>query len=244
MEEQLRAVSYVSAARRLAVLELKLMMSQDNVMQLIALNGVVTMDEKAFIQDRIEALEESIAFFSNKNKPERERWDCKQFLATLGVPFDEAEISASAPEPADVLFRAEPFQIKEILDPGRRRQDEYKEQLAKAQVAAGASELLTLFTPKDLTPVEICDLVFAHVKTLDTKYAPADRRKTNLLYYVNLKHRFFTQGRLPELGHLAAHGWRSISVLLNSGAIVLYAALDAPNYLIENAGLVIPSVHS
>ena len=44
------------------MLELKLMMSQDNVMQLIALNGVVTMDEKAFIQDRIEALEESIAF--------------------------------------------------------------------------------------------------------------------------------------------------------------------------------------
>jgi hypothetical protein len=198
------------------------------------------MDEKAFIQERIEALEESVEFFSNRKKQERERWDCSKFLATLRVPFNEADISSSASEPADVIFVGDAFQIKEILDPGRRRQDEYQEQLAKARAAVRADELLTLFSPKDLTPAEVCSLVFERVRNLDTKYAPADRSKTNLLFYVNLKHHFFKRGLLPDLEHLAKHGWRSISVLLNSGAIVLFAAPDAPSYLTDNAGVFIP----
>ena len=198
------------------------------------------MDEKAFIQERIEALEESNEFFTNPKKHERERWDCSTFLAALRVPFNDGDINSGAPEPADaVLFGTDAFQIKEILDPGRRRQDEYKEQLAKARTAVRADELVTHFTPRDLTPIEVCDLVLEQVKKLDRKYAPADRRETNLLFYVNLQHRFFKPGPLPGLGDYAAHGWRSISVLLNSGAIVLYAASDAPGYLIDNAGLLI-----
>lgn len=195
------------------------------------------MNEKKFIQDRIEALEESVDFFSNPKKQERERWDCAQLLTMLQVTFDEADISSTAAEPADVTFRTEAFQIKEILDPDRRRQDEYEAQLAKARAAVSASELLTSFTPIDLTPAEVCSLVFERVKKLDIKYAPADRIKTNLLFYVNLRNRFFKRGPLPELDHLGAHGWRSISVLLNSGVIVLYAAPDAPSYLTDNAGV-------
>lgn len=194
------------------------------------------MDKKAFIQERIKALEESVEFFSNPRKQERERWDCNKFLATLRVSFNKEDISSSAPEPADVVFLSDAFQIKEILDPGRRRQDEYAKQLAKARVATSPDELLTLFSPKDLTPAEVCSLVFERVRKLDIKYAPEDRSKTNLLFYVNLTHRFFKHGPLPDLGHLAAHSWRSISVLLNSGAMVLYAAPDAPSYITENAG--------
>lgn len=207
------------------------------------MNEMDEMDEKAFIQDRIEALEESVEYFSNPKKQERERWDVETFLATLGVPFNDGDIRSATPEqePADVFFGTAAFQCKEILDPGRRRQKEYAEQLNKARAAVRADELLTSFTPKDLPLAEVCDLVFEQVKKLDTKYASADQSKTNLLFYVNLMNRFFTPSQLPELGHFSAHGWRSISVLLNSGAIVLYTAPDAPNYLTDNSGLFIPS---
>ncbi|MFC5511158.1 DUF1780 domain-containing protein [Massilia jejuensis] len=201
------------------------------------------MDEKIFIQDRIEALEESVEYFSNPKKPERERWDVETFLATLGVTFNDGDIRSATPEqePADVFFGGAAFQCKEILDPGRHRQREYAQQLANARVAVRADELLSSFIPKDLMLAEVCYLVLEQVKKLDTKYASADQSKTNLLFYVNLTNRFFTPGQLPELAQFTTHGWCSISVLLNSGAIVLHTAPDAPNYLVHNSGLFIPS---
>jgi hypothetical protein len=197
------------------------------------------MDEKAFIQGTVEALEESVEFFSNPMKKERELWVCRKFLSTLQVPFNDTEVSAEVEEPGDVVYGTAAFQVKEISDPGRKRQDEFAAKLATARTAVRADELLTEFTPRDLTPAEASRLAHELVQKLDRKYAPADRRKTNLLLYVNLQHHFFKPGPLPELGALAAHDWRSICVLLNNGAIVLYAAPDAPRYIADNVGRII-----
>jgi hypothetical protein len=89
-------------------------------------------------EDETEALDklrvhihETRSFFGPKMKPERERSVCRAFLRCLGVAFDEAEIRASTTEPIDVEFRAAKFQIRELLDPGRKRGRRVKRHSAK-----------------------------------------------------------------------------------------------------------------
>jgi Protein of unknown function (DUF1780). len=83
-------------------------------------------------EDRIRALKESLAFFSNKEKLSREKWVVRRLLRALHIDFAEEEM-AGAEEPVDVLFRDAKFQVKEILDEGRRRTDEFKAKTRKSK---------------------------------------------------------------------------------------------------------------
>lgn len=194
------------------------------------------MDNKAFIDERIAALEESVKYFGNKNKPERERWVCKQFLMNLGVAFEEADITKSEAEPPDVLFATALFEVKEILDQDRKRHDEYKADLKTAKQAIDPQELLTSFTPKDITPVEVCDLVRQELPQLDSQYSSITRRSMDLVFYVNLQHHMLQGGTLPDLSDLKAWGWRSISALVGRTSFILDAADDAPSFIVGRRG--------
>jgi hypothetical protein len=145
------------------------------------------MDDDAFLNERRRALRESVDYFSNESKPERERWVCKLLLNSLRIPFQEAEVVSSLSEPPDVVFRDAQFEIKEIQAPGRKRHLEYKQALAHALVASTASELIEEFTPVHITPGSIAELVLAKLHELAVKYPPAIRQCTDLLIYVNLQ---------------------------------------------------------
>lgn len=197
------------------------------------------MDDREFIDDRIAALKESVKYFGNKNKPERERCVCAEFLSNLRIPFADADIQSPATDPPDVVFADARFEIKEILDPGRKRHDEYKQQLAHAERATDPHELLTLFTPKDITPTEICQRVLETLQELGDRYLAGERSGIDLLFHVNLKHHTLTEGLLPDLTRLREFGWRSINVLMGWSSFVLYAAEDAPSFLIESSQKVV-----
>ena len=49
------------------------------------------MNEEAEINKITEHLEESVAFFSNEKRKERELWAVKEFLKILGIKFDEKD---------------------------------------------------------------------------------------------------------------------------------------------------------
>jgi hypothetical protein len=98
------------------------------------------MNDAEFIQERIEALEESVEFFSAKNKTEREIWVAESFIQNLNIGYEESEFYSPEKDPPDVVFRDLAFEVKEILDPGRRRHDEYKEELENARKATNAQE--------------------------------------------------------------------------------------------------------
>src|SRR5262249_3318362 len=90
------------------------------------------------------ALKESVAFFSSGNKGAIEQWAFTEFLRNLGVTFQEDEITVIPPgqDPPDIIFRHASFEVKEVLDPGRRRHDEYKQALSKAIAANDPIELI------------------------------------------------------------------------------------------------------
>jgi len=188
-------------------------------------------DEEDYIASVIKAREESVSFFSSKRKPERERWVVTQFLANLGIEPSEEGVVSAADEPPDVEYSDARFEIKEIMDEGKRRHAEYKESLRRAKEAQKASDLFEGYTPKDITYTEICDRVEKEISTLPL-YAPATKRQLDLLFYVNLEDAHgYVSTELPPVTKFENLGWRSISFLVGPMSVVLYAAANAPAIL-------------
>lgn len=193
------------------------------------------MNDAEFIQERVKALEESVEYFSVKNKSEREIWVAESFIKNLNIDYDESEFQSSEQDPPDVLFRDLAFEIKEILDPGRRRHDEYKAELENARNATSAEELLSMYNPIDKTIEEIYQLCLEATRAL-IKYPPAVRASTDLLFYINLQHVMgLSETPYPDITELESCDWRSVSFVMGHRSHVFTTKLDAPDILVKAA---------
>src|SRR3990172_12236151 len=83
-------------------------------------------DEAEYLRGLQEHVAGTRRIFSNKMKPERERMVCRAFLRCLGIASDDKEVITSDTEPIDVIFRSAKFQIRELMEPDRKRGDELK----------------------------------------------------------------------------------------------------------------------
>lgn len=197
------------------------------------------MDRQKFLEEQRKALEESIEFFSNSRKPERELWVAKLFITNLNVSFSNQEVRSAQQDPPDVVFRNAQFEIKEILDPGRRRHDEYKQALARANQAEDPTDLLETFTPRGISLKEVVDLISDEVAALEQKYPPEVRKKLDLLFYVNLQHVIgLLEEPSPTFDMLSSAGWRSVSFVKGNWSCILFAAPEAPVFLRGKIGTV------
>lgn len=194
------------------------------------------MTDEEFLEDRRRALEETIEYFSAKNKPERERWVCLEFVNNLGIILDESEVVSSNDEPPDVVFRDSRFEIKELLDPGRRRHAEYKASLQTALRATDPQDLIEQYSPQDITALQIGERILDKLKDLENHYASATRGQLDLLFYVNLQEHTLKAGPMPLATAFAPFGWRSVSAVMGWGSLVLFAASNAPSFLSSKVG--------
>lgn len=196
------------------------------------------MDEQEFIAQRRKDLEASVEYFAPQNKNERECWVADAFVRNLGIVPAKGEIISIKQDPPDVAFRNACFEIKEILDPGRRRHAEYKQELERAQNITEAKDLLTHFTPKGVSLDEICHLCQQEAASLD-KYSSDFKLGTDLLFYVNLRHvMYVTEQPYPHTTELEATGWRSISFVMGRRSCCFYARPEAPDFIRQAVGRV------
>ena len=190
--------------------------------------------ESNWKDDRVEALKESLNFFSNAEKLSREKWVVRQLLRALSIDFKEEELT-KAEEPVDVGFRDARFQVKEILDDRRRRTDEFKNKLAKAELAQDHSELLERYTPLYVSFTEIVRHCDSYAKALisRSKYGPLERRNIDLLCYFN----WLDYSVVPPTDVVINEvGFRSLSVVSNRYCAVVYASPSAPTLLRGHEG--------
>ena len=147
----------------------------------------------------------------------------------LGAEFSNYEISPSPTEPPDVLFREARFEVKEIMDEGRKRHDEVKKSLQQAIQAKKPEDLIESYSPRDIAFTEIYPIVKTRSQRLTSKYSADIRKTIDLLYYVNLEdvHGYISQP-LPDMADLVLLGFRSISFVLGRHAGILTANSDAP----------------
>jgi len=200
-------------------------------------------EEKDFISNRIEAVKKSIHFFSNELKPERERWVVNKLLDYIGVDRTKDEVRSSADEPIDVIFRDGCFQAKEILDKERKRTDEYKGFLEKAENAKKVEDLFEQFSRIDLKFDDVLVIVFDQVQKWTKKYPPEVRKTLDLLFYFNMQDVYikFDGHEVPKVNidHEDHKSWRSVSVVENECAFIIYADQYAPDFLKEGVGKIL-----
>ena len=197
-------------------------------------------EEKEFILESIEAIKESIQYFSNEMKPERERWVVNKLLDYLKVERTPDEVESSNDEPIDVKFRDGCFQVKEILDKERKRTKEYKDSLKVAENANRVEDLFEQYSPIDLAIEEVLIVVFDQVKKWTKKYPPEVRKTLDLLFYLNFQDVYiqFDGYEIPKVNidHEDHKSWRSVSVVENECAFIICADQSAPDLLQDAVG--------
>jgi len=201
-------------------------------------------DEAEYMRKLQEHVAETRRLFSNKMKPERERMVCRAFLRCLGTKFCDEEIIASDTEPIDVLFRSAKFQIRELMEPDRKRGDGLKELQEKVQNARSIEDMMTPYSP----PVALTfqGLVSELTKALHEKAVKYGTgcRDLDALVYVNLENRYLdAKSAIPALTRLTSHGWRSISVLFPPYSVVPFADSTAPSFIRTASGLAFSKCH-
>ncbi len=183
----------------------------------------------------IHELEESLAFFSNASKLEREIWVVRRLISALGIDFKEEEFRAGQ-EPTDVIFRDGYFQIKEKLNEGRKRTDELKKKLERARTAQSYGDLLEHYTPQNITFAEITEQCSEAAKVIANHYGAVERKKIDLIYYFNyIDFHETLDGRI--LG--GNKDFRSFSVVSNGFCCVINTSEEAPAFLSKNNGRIV-----
>lgn len=190
--------------------------------------------ENDFIKEYIDTLKETIYFFSNKRKPDREVWVVRHFLSQIDIAFSNEEIYASLEEPIDVVYRDARFQVKEIIDENRKRGNENKELLRKAETATSNSDLLETYQPPQaITCPDIVPIVAELALKLQQKYGPNESISTDLIFYFNLQNIYVAGNTFPAIDNYSSKmtAWRSVSSCSNDCALVLYVSQRAPDFL-------------
>jgi hypothetical protein len=177
---------------------------------------------------------ESVTYFSNRLKPEREREICRALLRALGISFNDSEIIAHAEEPADVIFRSAHFQIREIMEENRRRGDEFK----RISRARSIEALKQKYVPPEIMslPELICILSHA-LGSKAKKYGAHQCKSLDALVYVNLSgRRLDSTSSLADINDILEQNWRSVSAVFSPYGIVIHASSDAPDFLKSVSG--------
>jgi hypothetical protein len=197
------------------------------------------MIDDEFLEPRRKDLEESVKYFGSDNKPQREMWVVSEFLGNLGISISNGDLTPVSDDPPDVLFGNAGFEVKEIMDTGRRRHTEYKKALAKVRKATNAQELLEHYTPRDATLTEIYKLVRSEAENRAKHYDPKVCASLDLLFYVNLQDVMgLADVPYPDVTALRALPWRSVSFVIGWRSCVLVARVGAPEFLNSAVGQV------
>lgn len=195
--------------------------------------GLSTIEEvEKYIKSLRKRLKATTRFFSSKNKFERECWIVKKFLNLKNTD----ELKKPDRDPPDVLYQDVRFEVIEILDEGRKRNDEHRERAKKIEEAQKNNSLSPLLEPVQLSLVskdEVIQEVLRKITVKESKYAPAVTASLDLLVYVN-----YLVKKLDVASSVTVNidgsfkKWRSVSVLTNShGGFVVYAGPLAPELL-------------
>lgn len=178
--------------------------------------------------------EENAAFFSNKGKSAREKWIVGSFLSKIGVDFNESEIEKEKDDSlVDIKFRDANFQIKEITDPNITRTKDarlYKEYGDKAESLA---EINPPLVAKNIPDVIFGnDLIIKEVNNYSTeeKYPLKLREKLDLLIYITRTRVSYFSNNEELNKSLKTFGWRSVSILMNDKAEVVYRSGAVPDF--------------
>jgi len=188
------------------------------------------MDE--YVKSIKDGLSESVTFFGNSKKPDREIWVLKEFLEYLPVTVQDSDVQLSEAEPNDAFYKDIGFQIKEIQTEGRKRGKEYKDNLSSITDETKPQDLLEHYSPFHVPLSTALTRVGVELERHRKEKYKNSTGDMNVLVYLNLNDTTYTKDPVDttfidsELRH-----WKSVSLVTNNCAIVLSCA-DRSNKLL------------
>ena len=124
--------------------------------------------------------------FGRQFKNWREWNNAKDFLKNLDIEFNPKNLFCVQPDPPDVVYEEIRLEIKEIMDEGRKRHDEVKDEIAKhgRTLPYVSNPQRLLF---DLLPLDAANLILKNLDSyeLTQKYKSPFKANTDLLFYIN-----------------------------------------------------------
>jgi hypothetical protein len=219
---------------------------------------MTTDSEQKYIDDLVSHSEETLVLLSNKEKTKRERMVVAAFLRCLGVTFSSNDIESPQDDPPDIIYKEACFEVRELLDEGRRRGDEYKDRHETLIKSTSIEDtLLPYDSPTPISYRKIfqlitaalskkalrygkqgcSDLITAALSKKALRYGKQGCSDLDALVCVNLQNRFLdpTTG-ITNFDSLMAQGWRSVSFVTPPYSHVIFAKDTAPDFLKSNTG--------
>jgi hypothetical protein len=123
---------------------------------------------------------EDRAFFSNKHKPERERWVIDRWLLARGVVGAHVQPGG---DPPDFSVDGGGVEVVEVLEPGRRRGDDYR---ARLEVAEEGFALARPLVSRKHVVERGHDWVLGAIECKAKEYDPLQSTAWTLLIYINI----------------------------------------------------------
>ena len=199
------------------------------------------MNDKHFIDKLSKHADETVAFLSNAQKPDRERMVVRAFLRCIAIAFSDNEIQVGECEPIDVRFRCANFQVMVIIG-ARKPHDAWRQRKILYKSAENVSDLVSPgINPKAISFKEVVKRITHELARKAVKYGATGCASVDALAYVDLPDRFLYP---PESDsscreQLISQGWRSVSMLFSPYGSVLTARDTSPQFLSDRSGLIL-----
>jgi len=136
----------------------------------------MVLDQNALVR----VAREDLAFFSNDRKPARERWVVDRWLLARGVVGADVRPGG---DPPDFIVDGSGVEVVELLEPGRRRGDDYR---AKLDAAGEGYALPRPLVSRQRVVERGHEWVIGAVDAKAKKYEGRLSAAWTLLVYVNL----------------------------------------------------------
>lgn len=162
---------------------------------------------------------------------------CAEFLGALKPDLREDEIRASVAEPGEVVFRDARLIVKDL-----RLASHYSPRIAMTSLnqhimRRSVADLADEYAVVELTMDELVGNVGRKLDALTRQHPVSRRRNQDLLLRVELRNcRLLSLGPQLQLTVFEAMGWRSISMVVDRLAVILYAGDRAPSWLRQHQG--------
>lgn len=178
--------------------------------------------------------EQAIRDLGNKGKKDMEVLTVCAFLRCINQPFEESSVKPESDLFPDVRYGDVSFEVKELMDEGRRRLDEYKRDLEAIKRATCMRDLMEHYTPVENSIHDIVEKIQKKVDEVSHHYSDEARKSTNLLVYFNLLDVIVPTSQQAGEIHFNRQNWISVSVVGSSWALVVAAEQEAPLFIRDN----------
>lgn len=183
-----------------------------------------------YVKSVKDGLKDSIKFFGNVKKPQRELWVLTEFLSYIKPEFNADEIVLSKEEPSDVQYQEYTFQVKEVLSPYRRRHQEYKDKLASITEETTLKDTQELYHPHHVSLNEYFPYLNSELARHRIEKYKGLTSNMNMLVYLNLTGTTYKTDPV-EYRYKEFQYWKSVSLVSNNNAIIL-ACSETKNKLL------------